>query len=85
MKNNTVASFNVVESGYVTKLVPKVNFEVSDESTLEDMFEAFKNFLLALGYVIPHNSYIDVVNDEFTEIENKDLKLINESIYKGEF
>lgn len=85
MKNNILASFNVVESGLVTKPVPKISFEIGDESTLEDMFEAFKNFLLALGYVIPHNSYIDVVEDDFTKINNSDLSLINESNYKGEF
>lgn len=82
MQKNNLASFNVVESGYVSKLIPKVSFEVSDESTLQDMFEAFKNFLLALGYVIPPDSYIDLVEDEYLKIEDKGLTLLNETEYR---
>jgi len=39
----------------------KVEMEVHDDSTLDEVLEEFKNFLRACGYVIEYNTTLDVV------------------------
>jgi hypothetical protein len=36
----------------------KIEFELGDESTLDEVFEEFQNFLRACGYVIPYDEVI---------------------------
>lgn len=40
----------------------KVVVEIDDDSTLNDVFSAFENFLRAKGYVIEYNQAIDLFN-----------------------
>lgn len=40
----------------------KIEMEVHDESTLDEVLEEFQNFLRACGYVIEYNKVLDIVN-----------------------
>ena len=40
----------------------KIEVEVHDESTLDEVLEEFQNFLRACGYVIEYNKVLDVVD-----------------------
>lgn len=40
----------------------KIEMEVHDESTLDEVLEEFQNFLRACGYVIDYNKVLDLVN-----------------------
>lgn len=40
----------------------KIEMEVHDESTLDEVIEEFQNFLRACGYVIEYNKVLDIVN-----------------------
>lgn len=44
--------------------VKSVTMEVEDEQDLTSMLDAYKDFLVAIGYRIPVGSYIDVVEEE---------------------
>lgn len=43
----------------------KIEMEVHDESTLDEILEEFTNFLRACGYVIDYNKQIDVVDADW--------------------
>jgi len=90
MKNNIVGSFVVKKQDYMYTssegLTPTVTMEINSEATISDILDAFKGFLLALGYVIEPGAYLDLVEDDTYNIsKNGDYKLLNESDYKGEF
>jgi deoxyribose-phosphate aldolase len=40
----------------------KVEIEISDESTLDEVLGEFTNFLRACGYVIDYNKALDLVD-----------------------
>lgn len=40
----------------------KVEIEVHDDSTLDEVLEEFQNFLRACGYVIEYNKVLDIVD-----------------------
>jgi hypothetical protein len=40
----------------------KIEMEVHDESTLDEVLEEFQNFLRACGYVIDYNKVINIVD-----------------------
>jgi hypothetical protein len=40
----------------------RIEFEISNDSTLDEVFEEFQNFLRACGYTIEYNKVLDLVN-----------------------
>lgn len=40
-----------------------VTIGIGKEATLEEALEAFEVFLIACGYLLPHNNHIDIVED----------------------
>lgn len=40
----------------------KIEMEVHDESTLDEVLKEFTNFLRACGYVIEYNKVLDIVD-----------------------
>jgi hypothetical protein len=42
----------------------RIEMEVHDESTIDEVLDEFKNFLRACGYVINYNENIEVVNTD---------------------
>ena len=40
----------------------KIEMEVHDECTLDEVLEEFQNFLRACGYVIEYNKVLDIVD-----------------------
>jgi len=40
-----------------------VTVEINDDSTLDEVLEAFASYLKAVGYVIDHDLRLDFVND----------------------
>lgn len=38
--------------------------EIRDESTLDEMLDAYASFLRALGYIVPPGAYLQVNEDE---------------------
>lgn len=40
-----------------------VTVEINDDSTLDEVLEAFQSYLKAVGYVIDNDSRLDFVND----------------------
>ena len=40
----------------------KIEMEVHDESTLDEVLEEFQNFLRACGYTIEYNKMLDIVD-----------------------
>ena len=67
-KTQPVASFIVVkrDRGYniPENTYPTVTMEIEESATISDMLDAFKNFLLAMGYVIDPGAYLDVVEED---------------------
>ena len=39
----------------------RIEFEISDDSTLDKVFEEFENFLRGAGYVIEYDKILDLV------------------------
>lgn len=39
----------------------RIEFEISNEATLDEVFEEFENFLRGAGYVIEYNKILDLV------------------------
>jgi hypothetical protein len=48
----------------------RIEMEVRDESTIDEVLDEFKNFLRACGYLIKYNKVIAVVNAD--ELVNAD-------------
>ena len=42
----------------------KIEMEVHDDITLDEVFEEFTNFLRACGYVIDYNKVLDLVDTD---------------------
>jgi len=40
----------------------KIEVEVHDDSTLDEVLEQFQNFLRACGYMIEYNKVLDIVD-----------------------
>ena len=49
---------------YANQCRTKIEMEVHDESTLDEVLEEFTNFLRAYGYVIEYNKVLDLVNTD---------------------
>lgn len=47
---------------YASQCRTKIEMEVHDESTLDEVLKEFENFLRACGYVIEYNKVLDLVN-----------------------
>lgn len=52
----------IKEDRYANQNRTKIEMEVHDESTLDEILEEFQNFLRACGYVIEYNKVIALVN-----------------------
>lgn len=55
--------------------VESIEMNISDESSLADVLEAFEGFLKASGYHIPEKSYIDIVQDDENVVQYPDNKV----------
>lgn len=84
---NTIGSFLIKarETTYRQSPITNVTVEIDDEATLEEMLEAFKNFLSAMGYSIAPGEYLEFSKDDYYKVEASNEILINETKYKGEF
>lgn len=54
----------IKEDRYANQNRTKIEMEVHDESTLDEVLEEFTNFLRACGYVIEYNKVLDLVNTD---------------------
>ena len=45
-----------------------VTVEINDDSTLDEVLEAFASYLKAVGYVIDHDLRLDFVNDYVNDV-----------------
>ena len=52
---------------YSDKVYPTVSMEIDSQASLTDMLDAFSNFLGALGYILPPNSYLDFIEEDDSE------------------
>ena len=52
----------IKEDRYANQNRTKIEMEVHDESTLDEILDEFQNFLRACGYVIEYNKTLDLVN-----------------------
>ena len=52
----------IKEDRYANQNRIKIEMEVHDESTLEEVLEEFLSFLRACGYVIEYNKTLDLVD-----------------------
>ena len=52
----------IKEDRYANQNRTKIEMEVHDESTLDEILEEFQNFLRACGYVIEYNKVLDLVD-----------------------
>ena len=43
----------------------RIIMEIDENSTLDEVFDAFTHFLRAVGYVIEYNQVLDLVEAEF--------------------
>ena len=66
----TIHTFNITEDteekNYMMneKITPRVNMSIDESAKLTDMFDAFEHFLLSVGYVIPKNHYLGLIEEE---------------------
>jgi hypothetical protein len=44
--------------------IASCEMEIRDEASLDEMLDAYASFLRALGYVVPHGAYLQVIEDE---------------------
>ena len=53
----------------------RIEFQISDESTLDEVLEAMTSFLRACGYTIEYNKMLDLVNvaNDWNEKDEWDL------------
>lgn len=54
----------IKEDRYANQNRTRIEVEVHDESTLDEVLEEFQNFLRACGYVIEYNKVLDLVNTD---------------------
>jgi len=52
--------------------VKRIDFQVDDEASLDEMLDAYKHFLLAVGYGIKLGQYIDIVSDD--DVQTNDVQ-----------
>ena len=52
----------IKEDRYANQNRTKIEMEVHDESTLDEILDEFQNFLRACGYVIEYNKTLDFAN-----------------------
>lgn len=50
------------EYRYANQCRTRIEMEVHDECTLDEILVEFRSFLLACGYVIDNNSVLDIVD-----------------------
>lgn len=50
----------IKEDRYANQARTKIEMEVHDESTLDEVLEEFQNFLRACGYVIEYNKVLTI-------------------------
>jgi hypothetical protein len=50
----------IKEDRYANQNRTKIEMEVHDESTLDEILEEFQNFLRACGYVIDYNKVLTI-------------------------
>lgn len=50
----------IKEDRYANQNRTKIEMEVHDESTLDEVLEEFQNFLRACGYVIEYNKVLTI-------------------------
>ena len=43
-------------------MLSRIEFQISDESSLDEVLEAMTSFLRACGYTIEYNKVLDLVN-----------------------
>jgi hypothetical protein len=82
MNKKINGSFTVVENENFKhiqsdSIYPTINMEIDSTASVTDMLDAFKSFLLSLGYVISSDEEI-VIQDN--RVDTDDYYLINEKI-----
>ena len=48
----------------------RVDFHIDDEASLDDMLDAYRDFLRAVGYGIEPGQYIDIVSDDDVQTDD---------------
>ena len=58
-------TFKIVDhEGFNRDIYPSVSMEIDSEATISDLLYAFERFLQAMGYVLPENSHLELVEEE---------------------
>ena len=58
-------TFKVINKVYYGReIFPVVNMEINGEASIGDLLYAFERFIQAIGYVLPENSHIELVEEE---------------------
>ena len=58
-------TFKVINRVYSRReIFPVVNMEIDGEASISDLLYAFERFIQAIGYVLPENSHIELVEEE---------------------
>ena len=50
--------------------VKRVDFHIDDEASLDEMLDAYRDFLRAVGYGIEPGQYIDIVSDDDVQTDD---------------
>lgn len=61
----------IKEERYANQVRTKIEVEIHDENTLEEILKEFENFLRACGYVIEYSQYLDIVESEVVYAEKE--------------
>ena len=52
---------------------PTVSMEISEGATIEDHLYAFERFLQSIGFVLPENSHLDFIENDFVDEREEDI------------
>ena len=64
-QENEEHTFKVINKVYSRReIFPIVNMEIDGEASISDLLYSFERFLQAIGYVLPENSHIELVEEE---------------------
>lgn len=58
-----------------------ITYSIPQESDLDQVLEAFTDFLRGVGYIIPHSSYLAIVNEE----DDVKIEVNNDFNIEGDF
>ena len=76
-------TFKVINKVYYGReIFPVVNMEINGEASIGDLLYAFERFLQSIGYVLPENSHIELVEEDECDIPPY-KKQREEDIFEG--